>query len=143
MTTFQLTRLTDAHPVGAFTSGTRPGAADIDAYLHTSALAEQAAGLSAVWVAVDPAATRAIEVIVGYFTLSPVGVRLSPVVTAAFALPAVSYPTVGGYLPGRLGVAAAHQGRGCGAALVAAARQIQAPRPETSATRPEVVTCGP
>jgi len=120
---FHLTRLDELHPVRAFTCGTRPGAADIDAYLHTSALAEQAAGLSTVWVAVDRTAERQEEVIVGYFTLSPVGVRISPAVTAAFALPSVPYAAVGGYLLGRLGVASNRQGHAYGATLVAAARK--------------------
>lgn len=121
--TFQLAKLTEAHPVHAFTSGTRPGAAEIDAYLRASALAEQAAGLSTVWVAVNPRATRDEDVLVGYFTLSPVSVRISPAVTTAFALPPVPYAAVGGYLLGRLGVAAARQGHDYGAVLVAAARK--------------------
>ena len=118
-----LTRLTESHPVHAFTSGTRPGAAEIDAYLRTSALTEQSAGLSTVWVAEDPNATQDDAVIVGYFTLSPVVVRISPAVTAAFDLPPVPYAAVGGYLLGRLGVASNRQGQGYGAALVAAARK--------------------
>jgi hypothetical protein len=76
---WKLIRLVATHPVAAFTCGMRPGAAEIDRYLREQALSEQAARLSAVWVVEDTNANARNDVIVGFFTLSPVRVRLSPV----------------------------------------------------------------
>lgn len=121
---FKLTKLTATHPVHAFTCGTRPGAPEIDDYLKTSALQEQSAGLSVVWVVIDTDAKRENDVIVGFFTLSPVVIRVNPAVTAAVGLPQISYPSVGGWLLGRLGVAVGHQGGDMGRDLVAAARDM-------------------
>ncbi len=118
----KLTKLTSDHPVHAFTCGTKPGAKEIDDYLRTSALQEQEAGLSAVWVVIDTDAERVDNVVVGFFTLSPVTVKVNPAVTAAVGLQSVSYPAVGGWLLGRLGVAVSHQGGTMGRDLVAAAR---------------------
>lgn len=127
---FHLVKLTAEHPVHAFTCGTRPGAGAIDEYLRDNALTEQGAGLSTVWVAVDPGAKGEADVIVGYFTLSPVSVKIVPAVIAAFSLPPVSYP-IGGYLLGRLGVAERQQGKSYGSVLVAAAiRKARALRAE-------------
>jgi len=81
------------------------GRSRIDDYLKTSALLEREAGFSVTWVVIDTAVTQAEDVIVGFFTLSPVGVRVNPIVTAAVGLPHISYPSVGGWLLGRLGVA--------------------------------------
>lgn len=118
----KLAKLTSDHPVHAFTCGTKSGANEIDDYLHTSALQEQEAGLSVVWLVIDTDATREEDVVVGFFTLSPVGVRVNPAVTAAVGLQSIRYPSVGGWLLGRLGVAVRHQGGTMGRDLVAAAR---------------------
>ena len=117
----KLTKLTADHPVQAFTCGSKPGAEEIDGYFRTSALLEQENGLSAVWVLIDTDATRDDDRIVGFFTLSPVGVKVNPVVTEAIGL-RIAYPAVGGWLLGRLGVAVQHQGDEVGRDLVAAAR---------------------
>ena len=112
-------------PVHAFTCGTRPGAAEIDQYLHGQATVEQASGLSQVWVALDSHAADASGQVMGFFTLSPLSIRISPALVATLGLPAdVPYPQVGGYLLGRLGVASAWQGRNFGSALVAAAIKL-------------------
>ncbi|WP_373060726.1 hypothetical protein [Gemmatimonas sp.] len=104
-----LTKLTADHPVHTFTCGCKPGATEIDDYLRTSALLEQEAGFSVIWVVIDTEATREVDVIVGFFTLSPVGVRVNPTVTAAVGPPHISSPSVGRWLLGRLGVAVKHQ----------------------------------
>ena len=119
----KLTTLTADHPVHAFTCGSKPGAEEIDEYFKTSALLEQENGLSAVWVVIDTEATRAEDEIVGFFTLSPVAVKVNPVVTEAIGL-RIAYPAVGGWLLGRLGVAVQHQGGDMGRDLVAAARDM-------------------
>ena len=100
-----------------FTCGKHPGAAEIEEYLKTSALAEQSAGLSQVWIALDSHDAA----VAGYFTLSPLSVPISLEVLAQLGLGTVPYREVGGYLLGRLGVAVHRQGEGIGGVLVAAA----------------------
>ena len=117
---WQLVRLHDEHPVDAFSGGTRPGAADVDKYLRERAHTEQAARIAAVWVVEDTAATTREGRIVGFFTLSPVGVRLSPVIMEAMGIMAPSH-TMGGWLLGRMGLAVPHQGHNHGRRLVASA----------------------
>jgi ribosomal protein S18 acetylase RimI-like enzyme len=116
---FTLERLHESHDVRAFTCGSRPGAGDIDRYLHEHALAEQNAGLATVWLALDDSAPT-VPGILGYFSLSPTSVRLSPALQDLLPL-RVSYAQVGGYLLGRLGVAVPYQGSDWGGTLVAAA----------------------
>jgi ribosomal protein S18 acetylase RimI-like enzyme len=111
---FRLERLGDGHPVTAFSCGARAGAAEIDRFLHADAWTEQCLGLSTTTIAVDPATTE----IVGFYTLSPHTVRIDPSVLKALGMPDVQDKQVGGYLLGRLGVSAAHQGRGYGELLV-------------------------
>lgn len=126
---FPLVQLAHHHPIQSFTCGTRPGATEIDEYLKVNALQEQAAGLSSVWVARERADGKRAdgigeERIAGYFTLSPLSVRISPAVLAAMGLSHVPYRSAGGYLLGRLGVAVHRQGQELGSALVAAAIRI-------------------
>ena len=111
---FRLEPLTAQHRVDEFSSGD----AAIDAFLRASALAEQSMGLSSVTVALDPSADNGV---VGYFTLSPLSIRIDPRILATLGLAAVPYPSVGGYLLGRLGVQRHYQRRGIGQALVAVA----------------------
>jgi ribosomal protein S18 acetylase RimI-like enzyme len=118
---YPLVLLGSRHDVQHFTSGRHPGAREIDEYLRTSALTEQAAGLSSVWIATDPQSAATEGGIAGYFTLSPISVPLSPAVLVRLDLESVPYRAVGGYLLGRLGVSAALQGRKLGSTLVAAA----------------------
>lgn len=75
-------------------------------------------GLSSVTVAVEP---KANDAVVGFFTLSPLSIRVDPRVLMAIGLGPVPYPSVGGYLLGRLGVDRRYQGRGIGQALEAVA----------------------
>lgn len=114
---FRLERLTEHHPVAASSSGQRAESAAIDDYLRTRALAEQTEGWSRVTVAVDPDATSDKDRIVGYFSVSPCSMRLDPGVIRALAL-GQACPLVGGYLLGRMGVAAKWQGQGLGELLV-------------------------
>lgn len=123
--TWHLVRLNATHPVDAFTCGKRPGAAEVNAYLRERALVEQAARLAAVWVVEDTSATAPADRLVGFFTLSPVSVRLSPAVMAATGIVA-PYSTVGGWLLGQMGIAVQYQRRQLGPQLVASA--IQAAR---------------
>ncbi len=116
---YRLERLNSSHDTDSFTCGTRSGAADIDEYLKRRALAEQDAGLAAVWVASEQSA-KIGEAMIGYFTLSPVMVRLSPTVQELLPVE-VRYAQIGGYLLGRLGVATLYQGGDWGATLMAAA----------------------
>lgn len=95
------------------------GHADIDRYLHVLALAEQAQGLATVHLAVEPDQT-----VVGFFTLSPMSLRLDALVSVLPSLAAGPYPQVGGYLLGRMGVHAARQGQDIGSALVARASDL-------------------
>src|SRR3972149_10266843 len=120
MASWQLVRLRDEHPVDALSCGTRPGAADVNKYLRESARTEQEARIAAVWVVEDTAATTREGRIVGFFTLSPVGVRLSPVLMEAMGIMA-PYHTMGGWLLGRMGLAVQHQGHDLGRHLVASA----------------------
>jgi GNAT superfamily N-acetyltransferase len=115
---FRLERLTSAHPVDAFTCGDRPGASEIDAYLRSHALHEQTTGLSTTTVAVDGSARGEADVLVGFYTLSPLSVPVRASVLAACGLIDVPYRSVGGYLLGRLGVSVRSQGEGLGPLLV-------------------------
>lgn len=121
---FPLVQLGANHDVQRFTCGDHPGAAEIEEYLKIGALAEQRAGLSRVWIATDSQASNAETSIAGYLTLSPLSVPVSPAVLINLGLESVRYRSVGGYLLGRLGVAAHLQGEGLGSALVAAAIKI-------------------
>ena len=49
-----------------------------------------------------------------FFTLSPLSKRIDPRILTALGLGTVPYPSVGGYLLGRLGVAEHYQRRGIG-----------------------------
>jgi len=117
---FPLVQLATHHDVSGFSCGKRQGAQEIEEYLKVSALAEQTAGLSQVWVAIDPQVS-AQPGIAGYFTLSPLSVPISPAVLDLIGLESVPYRSVGGYLLGRLGVSSQLQGEGLGGILVAAA----------------------
>lgn len=110
---FRLEPLTAAHDVGDFSCGDDENARVIAEYLKTQALAEHTAGLNSVTVMVD-VETGAVA---GFFTLSPLSIPISPAVLAALGLAGAPYRSVGGYLLGRLGVDAALQGLGIGAAL--------------------------
>lgn len=118
---FPVVQLTSNHDVAGFTCGNHPGSAGIDEFLKRSALTEQAAGLSQVWIATDPQAESPNEFVAAYFTLSPLSIPLTPAVLAALSVGSAPHRVVGGYLLGRLGVAAHLQGRGLGTDLVAAA----------------------
>jgi GNAT superfamily N-acetyltransferase len=106
-------RLASYHAVETFDCGD----AAIDKFLHDDALAEQQAGLSSVTVALD----TADGTVVGYYTLSPVSIRLDEGVLRTLGLAAATYPMAGGYLFGRLGVTKSYAGQGIGSALVAIA----------------------
>jgi ribosomal protein S18 acetylase RimI-like enzyme len=121
---FPLVQLTSRHDVRGFRSGNHPGSPEIDEYLKAVALAEQAAGLSQVWIALDSEAPNADEHVAAYFTLSPLSVPLTPAVLDTLGLGSVPYRAVGGYLLGRLGVAARLQGQDLGRYLIAAAIKI-------------------
>jgi predicted N-acetyltransferase YhbS len=88
--------------------------------MRNHAVTEQAMGLSSVTVAIDVMKDGKV---VGYFSLSPLSIRLDPRVLATLGLPAdrIPYPSVGGFLLGRLGVEKSYQGQGIGEALVAIA----------------------
>jgi GNAT superfamily N-acetyltransferase len=95
------------------------GDAEINHFLHHQATVEQALGLSQVYV------SASIESrVLAYFTLSPVAVRIESTLLTLMGVRAVAYPTVGGFLLGRLGVNASLQGHGVGEALVMRAAQI-------------------
>lgn len=118
---FPLVQLASHHDVQQFSSGDHPGAQEIDDYLRSSALAEQAAGLSSVWIAIDSQASDPSTQVAGYFTLSPLSVPVTAAVLSQLGLQSVPYRAVGGYLLGRLGVASHLQGQELGSLLVAAA----------------------
>lgn len=111
---FRLESLTAAHQLGDLSCGVDENARAISAYLQTQAFAEHTIGLNSVTVMVD----AATEQVAGFFTLSPLSIPISAAVLGALGLPGVPYRNVGGYLLGRLGVAAPLQGLGIGAALV-------------------------
>jgi len=104
--------LTAAHEVAVCVTGDPA----IDEYLHRLALAEQARGLAAVHVAISEALG-----VVGFFTLSPLGLRVDENLERVLATTGLPYRQLGGYLLGRLGVDKDHQGKGVGAALVSEA----------------------
>jgi predicted N-acetyltransferase YhbS len=107
--------LAPAHKVGAFACGN----VEIEQFLQERAAIEQALGLSQVYVTVD-----AENGVCGYFTLSPITVRVEPSLLASLGLEAVPYASISGFLLGRLGIAVHLQGRGIGEALVMRAAQI-------------------
>jgi GNAT superfamily N-acetyltransferase len=113
---FRVEGLAPTHKVGAFSCGD----SEIDEYLHNLALVEQSQGLSRVYGLVDRDEIR------GYFTLSPISIRLDEALLTTLGLAAVPYPQIGGFLLGRLGVDKSLQGQGIGKALVARASQIAA-----------------
>lgn len=120
-TPFRLERLDTRHNVAAFRSGRQ----SIDSYFQVRAIVEQSLGFSGVTVAVDrgassTAAPGSIEVI-GFFSLSPLSIKVAEPLLARLGLEDVPYPTLGGFLLGRLGVQKALQGKHVGSALVAAA----------------------
>jgi len=125
----RLERLTAAHRIAEFSCGNRPGADEITRFLQEQALAEQAAGLSSVTVALDP---EAGDRIVGFYSLSPLSIRIDEAVRRAVGLAAMPYPSIGGYLLGRLGVDSAYQGKEYGPLLVE--RAIEAARQARNAT---------
>ena len=95
------------------------GHSAIDHYLHATALAEQDQGLSRVYLAVEPDHS-----VIGFFTLSPMSLRLDALLSVLPVLITAPYPQIGGYLLGRMGVHAARAGEGIGGALVARAAEI-------------------
>ncbi|MGH7711131.1 MAG: GNAT family N-acetyltransferase [Gemmatimonadaceae bacterium] len=101
--------------VGAFACGNT----EIDDFLKNRARVEQAAHLSQVYVT-----TNAANEVVAYFTMSPVTVRVEGELLTTLGIGSVPYPSLGGFLLGRLGVHSALQGAGIGAALVMRAAQI-------------------
>ena len=111
----RLERLTATHAVAVFVSGND----EIDGYLHDRALAEQTQGLATVYVAIDRA-----DVGVGFFTLSPVNLRVDANLAQLLAARNAPYPQLGGYLLGRMGVDQRSQKQGVGGALVAMALEI-------------------
>jgi len=110
-----LVPLSTEHHVRDFTCGD----AEIDSFLRERAAVEQALQLSQVYVTVD--AHKAVR---AFFTISPLTVRVEPVLLARLGVGAVPYPSIGGFLLGRLGVAVDLQGQGIGEALVVRAAQI-------------------
>lgn len=107
--------LDSAHRVQTFECGD----AEIDEFLHRRAAAEQALGLSQVYVTAGAA-----HEVLAYFTLSPLTVRVDASLLERLAVGAVPYPQIGGFLLGRLGVDRSIQRRGIGEALVMRAAQI-------------------
>lgn len=107
--------LAPTHKAGAFVCGD----ADIDHFLRKLAAAEQALGLSQVYVIADTASE-----VVAYFTLSPLAIRVEPALLERLHIGTAPYPAIGGFLLGRLGVAVSLQHQGVGEALVMRAAQI-------------------
>ena len=107
--------LTAAHAVTTCMTGNAP----IDSYLHTMALAEQAQGLATVHVVLE-----SDQSIVGFFTLSPLSLRLKQLSVALPSLSGAVYPDIGGYLLGRMGVHALRKDGGIAKAVVWRAKQI-------------------
>jgi GNAT superfamily N-acetyltransferase len=117
----RLERLTAKHAVADCITGQ----VEIDTYLHRVALTEQTQGLAAVWVAVG-----SDDTVRGFFTLSPISLRLDKLLNALPELQGTPYPQVGGYLLGRMGVNSAQQRNRVGSALVArAVEMVQAQLP--------------
>ena len=107
--------LAPTHEVGAFACG----GSEQDDFIRNRAREEQARGLSQVYVSVNTS-----NEVLAYFTLSPVTVRVVPALLAALGLTQVSYPGLGGFLLGQLGVHTSISRRGVGKSLVMSAAQI-------------------
>lgn len=107
--------LSSVHRVAGFTCGN----ADIDGFLQHLAAGEQSLGLSQVYVT-----PSAAEEVLGYFTISPLAIRVEPALLAHLGLAVSPYPSIGGFLLGRLGVKSQLQGQGVGEALVMRAAQL-------------------
>jgi len=120
-TPFRLEQLETRHNVAAFRSGRQ----SIDSYFQERAIVEQSLGYSGVTVAVERAAPStappgSIEVI-GFFSLAPLSIKVAEPLLTRLGLEDVPYPSLGGFLLGRLGVQKEFQGKQIGSALVAAA----------------------
>ena len=107
--------LAPTHKVRGFACGD----VDIDYFLHDLATPEQSLGLSQIYVAANDA-----NEVLAYFTLSPLTIRVEPSLLESLRLDTVPYPSIGGFLLGRLGVARNLQRQGVGEALVMRAAQI-------------------
>ncbi len=121
---FVLRQLSDRDDLTGFSCGRRPGAAEIDSYLQSQARTEHAAKLCVVWLALDESALRPHDRLLGFFTLSPLSIPISSSLITLINLSTSPYPAVGGYLLGRLGVAAHRQGQNFGDVLVFSAIKI-------------------
>ncbi len=104
-----------AHRVDGFTCGDQ----EIDQFLHERAASEQKLRLSQVYVSTDFQGD-----VLAYFTLSPITVRVDPALLTKLGTGGVPYPSIGGFLLGRLGVQEKLQHQGVGEALVMRAAQI-------------------
>lgn len=107
--------LGSTHHVGSFTCGDK----DIDDFLHHRAMVEQALKLSQIYVSSSSEGN-----VLAYFTLSPVMVRVDSSLLQCLGVGSVPYPSIGGFLLGRLGVHRSLHRRGIGEALVMRAAQI-------------------
>jgi hypothetical protein len=110
-----LVTLSSVHRTDDFFCGDQ----EIDAFLKMRATQEQHVGLSQVYVTTDSE-----HRVRGYFTISPLTVRIEPKLIETLELGDVPYPVVGGFLLGRLGVCMVLQGQGIGELLVMRAAQI-------------------
>jgi GNAT superfamily N-acetyltransferase len=103
------------HNVGSFACGDK----DVDGFLHHLAMTEQALKLSQIYVS-----SSSDRNVLAYFTLSPVMVRVDSSLLQCLGVGTLPYPSIGGFLLGRLGVHCSLQRRGIGEALVMRAAQI-------------------
>lgn len=95
------------------------GDEDIDQYIKHHAAAEQSMRLNQVYVTTD-----SLRAVLAYFTLSPITIRVEPALLSALGLSGVPYPSIGGFLLGRLGVHTTQQKKGVSEALVMRTAQI-------------------
>ena len=107
--------LEPAHRLQAFECGDL----EIDEFLQHRAAGEQTLRLSQVYVTAGDS-----QQVLGYFTLSPIAVRVDASLLERLAVGGVPYPQIGGFLLGCLGVDKSIQRRGIGEALVMRAAQI-------------------
>jgi ribosomal protein S18 acetylase RimI-like enzyme len=116
MSSYAIELLSEDHDRAAFNSGLE----SVDRYLRETARGHLAKGVSVTRVLVGSESSPPKEIL-GYFTLSTITIEVSSWPGAPKNLPRQPVSAV---LLGRLAVSNQTQGRGIGAMLVAAARQI-------------------
>ncbi len=114
----RLEPLAPHHDTAGFDCGPKRHGPIITRYFREEALGHHALGICAATVTTDREVPARVA---GFFTLSPVSVRVDASVLKTLGLAEAPYKQIGGYLLGRLGVDQRYKGEKLGPALVSVA----------------------